>query len=180
MTGEAINFSTKGTDVSPWQGHLNLLPTLECRVSWRSTDEAGYALCLSLPEELASRTLSYLAGCNTLHLAMLRASETLPLSSLPGRCGNPSVANGPAGVIPPAHPDQAPLPRIGNDPVCFPDDTALGADRAVRPEPAFHVGEGGFFVLELGAGKHGLHGGSPNRCSTYRGRGCRVYHRPGP
>jgi len=38
-----------------------------------------------------------------LQLLFVRSSP-----SLPGWCGNPTVANGPAGVIPPGHPDQAP------------------------------------------------------------------------
>jgi hypothetical protein len=39
------------------------------------------------------------------------------------------------------------------------DRTAMGADRAVWPNPAFDVGDSGGFVAELGGVEGGLHGG---------------------
>jgi hypothetical protein len=53
----------------------------------------------------------------------------------------------------------------------FADHAALWADRAIWPEFAFNISESGFFILELGAGKDGPHGCSPERIPNAGGLG---------
>jgi hypothetical protein len=44
---------------------------------------------------------------------------------------------------------------------CFADCAAVRADRSIGPQPAFDVGDSGFFVAKFGAIKGGFHGGFP-------------------
>src|SRR5437868_10915760 len=61
---------------------------------------------------------------------------------------------------------QAGARRLALGARCFADPAAMRANRAVRPEPRFDVGNGGVFVGEMGSVEGGFHG-EPLSCSPF-------------